>query len=331
MNLLERYLQAVGQFLSPGTREDVLAELRVHLEAEMDARAEEREGPLTESEVAGILKAHGRPVVVAARYLPQRSLIGPEVFPIYLLTLRKTAPLVVLFYFVGRLATFIFTPNSGAFVASLARSFAQLVPVLLLFWGVVTLTFAILEYAQRQHGHGANWNEWDPEKLPSLEPAIKDKSLASRIADLVVHLLWLLYVLAVPRHPYLILGPGALFLTTLSADFAPVWRLFYAAIIVLLLAQLAIKLIALAPGKHRWEAPLEVLTKFLGIVPTVLLTLTKVYFIPRGPAANLHALAQVNYWLNAGFKIVLVILVVNLLVESWQYLRRFVPAERLAF
>jgi hypothetical protein len=72
MNLLERYLQAVGQYLAPGTRDDVLAELRVNLQAEMDARAEEKQGPLTESEIAAILKAHGRPMVVAARYMPQQ-------------------------------------------------------------------------------------------------------------------------------------------------------------------------------------------------------------------------------------------------------------------
>jgi hypothetical protein len=52
MNLLERYLQAVGQYLAPETRDDVLAELRVNLQAEMDARAEEKEGPLTESDAA---------------------------------------------------------------------------------------------------------------------------------------------------------------------------------------------------------------------------------------------------------------------------------------
>jgi hypothetical protein len=81
MDLLERYLQAVGQYLPPATREDVLAELRVNLQAEMDERAAENESPLTESEAAAILKAHGRPVLVAARYLPPRYLIGPELFP----------------------------------------------------------------------------------------------------------------------------------------------------------------------------------------------------------------------------------------------------------
>jgi hypothetical protein len=331
MNLLERYLQAVGQYLAPETRDDVLAELRVNLQAEMDARAEEKEGPLTESDAAAILKAHGRPMLVAARYMPQHYLIGPEVFPFYLLTLRKAAPLVVLLYFVAHVATFIFSPNAGAFAASIARSFAQLVPVLLIFWGSVTLTFAILEYVHKQHGHSADWNEWDPAKLPSLPHPTKEKSLANRIADLVVHCLWMLYVFAIPRHPYLVLGPGALFLTRVSADWAPVWRLFYIAIIVLLLAQLAIKLMALARGKNRWEAPLELLTKFLGVVPTALLAAAKVYFVPTSPAANLHVLAQINYWLNASFKIVLVIVVLSLVVDSWQYFRRVVPTERLAF
>ena len=83
MDLLERYLQAVGQYLAPATKADVQAELRVNLQAEMDDLAEEKQRPLTESEVAAILKAHGRPILVAARYLPQRYLIGPEVFPFF--------------------------------------------------------------------------------------------------------------------------------------------------------------------------------------------------------------------------------------------------------
>jgi hypothetical protein len=330
MDLLERYLQAVGQHLATGTREDVLAELRVNLLAEMDARAEEMERPLTESEEAAILKAHGRPMLVAARYLPQHYLIGPAVFPFYLLTLRKAVPFVVLLYLLARVGTFLFSPSPGAFAASIVRSLVQFIPVLLIFWGAVTLTFAILEFVHRQHGEGASWNAWDPAKLPPLVHPKKQKSLASRIADLVVHCLWMLYVLAIPHHLYLVLGPGALFLTKLSAGFAPVWRLFYIAILVLSLAQLAIKLMALTRGSDRWEAPLALLAKVFGAVPTALLAFTKVYFVPTGPDANLHALTQINYWMNVSFRIVLVIVVMDLLVESWQYLRRMVPAERLA-
>ena len=331
MDLLERYLQAVGQYLPEKTREDVLAELRVNLLAEMDARADEMERPLTESEAAAILKAHGRPMLVAARYLPQQSLIGPAFFPFYLLTLRKGVPLVLLIYFVARVATFVFAPSAGAFVASIATSFAQLVPVLLLFWGAVTMTFAILEFAHTQTGQCASWNAWDPAKLPPLAHPKKEKSLASRIADLVLHCFWIVYVLALPQHPYLILGPGALFLTTLSLGFAPVWRLFYVTFIILMLARLAIKLMALAGGQRRSEQPLKLFTNLLGLVPVGLLAFNKVYFVPTSPAANLHALTQINCWTNVGFRIGLVIAVLGLLVESWQYLRRVVPVERLAF
>jgi hypothetical protein len=330
MNLLERYLQAVGRYLPLETREDVLAELRVNLQEEIDARLEEKERPLTGNEVAAILKAHGRPILVAVRYVPQHYLIGPDVFPIYLLTLRKAAPLVVLLYFVAHVTTFMFSPNPGAFVVVVAKSFAQLVPVLLIFWGAVTLTFAILEYVHQKHGQGADWNDWDPAKLPSLAHPTKQKSLATRIADLVVHCLWMLYVFAIPRHLYLVLGPGALLLARLGAGFAPVWRLFYIAVIVLLLAQLAIKLMALARGKHRWGDPLQLLTKCLGVIPTALLAVTRVYVVPTSPAADLHALSQINYWLNSSFKIVLVIVVLSLVVDSWHYFRRVVPTERSA-
>jgi hypothetical protein len=331
MDLLERYLQAVGQYLEPATKVDVLAELRVNLQAEMDDLSEEKQRPLTESEVAAILKAHGRPMLVAARYLPQRYLIGPEVFPFYLLTLRKAAPFVVLFYFVAHLAVFIFSPGPAAFAENIVSSLLQLVPVLLIFWALMTLTFAVLDYFRRHHGEGTTGNAWDPEKLPPLTQPKKEKSSAGQIADLVVHCLWMLYVLAIPRHPYLVMGPGVLFLHTLSATFAPVWRPFYVALIALLVVQLAVKLLALARGDHGWESSLKLFANLLGLVPAGILAFARVYFVPTSPTANFHALAQINYWMNVGLKITLFIIIVTLLVDSWQYFRRMVPANRLAF
>jgi hypothetical protein len=167
--------------------------------------------------------------------------------------------------------------------------------------------------------------------LPPLTHPTKDKSLASRIADLIVHCLWMLYVLAIPHHPFLIMGPGVLFLTRLSAGFAPVWRPSYIAILVLLLAQLVIKLMALARGSHAWERPLKLVTKLLGVVPAGLLAFAKVYFVPTSSAANLHTLAQINYAMSLGFRVALVVAVLDLLLESWHYLRRMIPTERLAF
>src|SRR5271170_8444736 len=98
MDLLERYLQAVGQYLPARGKTDTLAELRANLLAEMEGREEELGRPLNESEVAAVIEKHGSPPIVASRYLPQRSLIGPALFPLYWFTLLKSFPLLLLVY-----------------------------------------------------------------------------------------------------------------------------------------------------------------------------------------------------------------------------------------
>ena len=333
MDLLERYLHAVGQYLEAGTREDVLAELRVNLLAEMDARAEELERPLNQGEIAAILQAHGQPMLVAARYLPQRSLIGPGIFPVYLFTLRKAAPLVVLIYFVARASSLFFADSAVDLARGIGVSLLQLVPTLLLFGAIVTAVFAALEFAQRHYGLDAGSIGWDPTKLPALPPVqqAKKKSLFSRIADVVVHCLWMLYVFARPSHPYLILGPGALFLRMLNVDFAPVWHAFFVALVVMLIVQLITKLMAFSRETDRWMAPLEVVTKFIGVITTGILAFTKTYLVASSSTTNLKTLAEVNYWMNVSFRIVLVFVILDLLVELWKYVRRWAPSAGLAF
>src|ERR1700746_2186024 len=98
MELIERYLQAIGQYLPADSRNDILAELRTELLEQMDARAEGGGRAPDEAGVAALLRVHGRPEAIALRYLPQRSLIGPSIFPFYLFTLRRALPFVVIVY-----------------------------------------------------------------------------------------------------------------------------------------------------------------------------------------------------------------------------------------
>src|SRR5580693_135649 len=102
-NMIDRYLQAVGFWLPRKQREDILAELSEDLRSQIEDREEEFGRPLDEVDVAAILKARGRPIVVAGGYLPQQSLIGPVFFPSYRLTLK----IVALCYLVPWLAVWI--------------------------------------------------------------------------------------------------------------------------------------------------------------------------------------------------------------------------------
>src|ERR1700710_1119790 len=140
-DLLERYLQAVGEYLPEATKDDTLAELRANLLEQMDAGEEELERPLEVGDVAAILRAHGKPEVVAVRYLPQRSLIGPSVFPFYLFTLKRALPLVILIYCIARTAEIATTHPGQMFAVSLVQVTLQFIPVLLTFWAVVTIIF----------------------------------------------------------------------------------------------------------------------------------------------------------------------------------------------
>ena len=77
MEILERYLQAVKKYLPWQRQDDIIAELRANLEAQIEDAEAEHGRPLASAEVEDLLKKMGPPMLVAGRFQPQRSLIGP--------------------------------------------------------------------------------------------------------------------------------------------------------------------------------------------------------------------------------------------------------------
>ncbi len=334
MELLERYLQAVGRYLTGATRGDVIAELRVNLLAEMDGRVEERGRPLTEGDVAEVLRRHGEPLLVAARYLPQRYLIGPALFPLYQLVLRKAAPFVVLIYLAARFSAMIFAEDAQPHLLSrLAAGMVQVIPTLLIFLAVVTIVFASLEYAKWQYHEGAGGGkEWDPRTLPPLTTRKRSSpSLAGKIVDLAIHGLWMIFVFSIPRHPFLVLGPGAEYLHRISISFAPVWGTFYNLLVTLVLLQLLQKLSWFIEGGERWAPVLRIGVKALAVIAMGVLAAAPVYFAASGPGVDLHTVATVNRAMHLGYRIATFAAALDLLVTGWKYLRKVVPTQQLAF
>jgi hypothetical protein len=289
-DLLARYLQAIGQHLPAATREDVLAELRANLQAQLDDRAEELNRPLTDPEISAILQAHGRPVIVAARYLPQQYLIAPAIFPYYLMTLRRATPFILIIFFLAHASNLLFVHTFPEVLSGIAQSLAQLLPDLILFAAWLTIAFAIAEYVYN-HNHAKPFAaSWNPTNLPALKPHFgsqtKGKSRASRIVDLIFHCLWIAYVLEIPAHPFLILGPSELFLSKYFVTFAPIWQTFYILLLILLAFQLATKLLALNTRFDPWQPTLELITKLIGVLSTAFLASMKTYFVATSASTN---------------------------------------------
>jgi hypothetical protein len=329
MELVERYLQAIGQYLPAESRNDILAELRSELLEQMDARAEEWGRPLDEADVAALLKVHGRPQMVALRYLPQRSLIGPAMFPFYVWTLKRALPLVLLAWAVAHAATILFTGRADDVAGQIGHAVLGLVPTLLIFWATMTIVFAVLDYVCKEPAARAKLDQWDPLKLPALkvQPA-KQKSFNVRVFELVVHCLWILYVLAIPAHPFLIMGPGVSVMRAEAVGFAPVWHTFYGLLLVMLGMQLVVKVLALRDGGRVLMKAVDFLANGIGIVALALLAFAGQIFVATSAGLDAQKLADVNHGVSLALRIALLFAAFGFVSEIWKYVRGRVHVRR---
>jgi len=167
MQLLDRYLNAVRFWLPGSQKDDIIAELSEDLRSAIADDEEALGRPLTSDDMVELLKRRGHPIVVAGAYLPQRSLIGPALFPIYVFVLKIVA-LAFVTPWIATWAAVIFSvpAASGAhpgvasrIIAVWGASWSGLVGA----FGIVTMVFAAIERLQtRSH----LFQNWDPRKLP---------------------------------------------------------------------------------------------------------------------------------------------------------------------
>ena len=337
--LLDRYLQAVGKFLPDASRADTLAELRANLLERMDAREDELARPLTDADTAALLRELGKPESVALHYLPQRSLIGPEVFPFYLYFLKKLLPVIVILYAIGVIIDIATGPAAKSLPAlahALPAYAVGLIPNLVKFWAWSTLAFVVIDALRSRPGVRARLLAWDPMKLPAVRPpqapAATVRSQLKRVLDLIFHCIWFAYVLWVPWHPFWLLGPGIFYFGTLGIALAPVWHTFYALLIVLLCVQLATRLLALVPSAAGAIQPLELAANAIGLVAIGYLVHASLYFVAAGASTDIHQLASVNSSIAIALRFALAFAFANFLKDLWKLGKSHTPTHhQLAF
>lgn len=307
MNLLNRYLQAVARLLPKSRRDDIVAELRANILSQMEDREEALGRPLTEDEQAAILQHHGNPTIIAGRYREAnlglafgRQLIGPELFPFYknILFINLAISVFVLAGVMPAIAHAI----GGAI--TLSRILFPMVIQLV----VVTLIFVLLDRHK-----GTLLDKWDPRKLPALKANPEDGPNARNIFAFIWLAVGTLWLALTPRWPYLILGPGALFLPALDLKFWPQWPEFYVAIVALLCAQLVLDFFRLFRWLPRQKARMiDVILGGIGIGIGVLLLL-------KAPNYVTSKYPEVTYWANLNLEICVgVAVAINLWQTGWR-------------
>jgi hypothetical protein len=328
MEFLDRYLQAVRKYLPFRRQDDIIAELRANMESQIEDRESELRRPLTDGEFDDFLRKMGHPLIVASRYQPQQYLIGPTLFPMYLYVLR----IALLWAFViCMIVTAVVTPLTQAGGGAVFESLLRTPGILLQTAAWVTLVFAAFDFARRRYpdtcrsiaGVTQNWN---PSSLPPLEKDPnrrgKHRSFAQAMAEIIVSALFLVWLLLIPRHPFLMLGPGVAYLKTAPYQLSPAWWTFFWWVVALNALQIAWKCVDLARGAWQRHSRVQhVMFSLVGLIPIVtLLTAPGHLFISlKNPAIDQlqygQNLDQINHGIYLAFSVICAIVVLNLALE----------------
>jgi hypothetical protein len=171
MDLIERYVFDVGHRLPRRMRADVEAELRSLLGEALDERARAAGRPADAELAAQVLRGFGPPREVAARYTGEpRYLIGPHLFPAYLLTLKIAGIAILVVFAVMAIARLVAAARGYGGASGFLAVFHAAGDTFhgaLFNLGVLTLIFALVERVQaRKEAAG---KDWDPATLPPVK------------------------------------------------------------------------------------------------------------------------------------------------------------------
>lgn len=359
-DLLARYVREVGRQLPKRERADVEAELRSLLEEMLAERAaaavaagelgrqeavvdtagpsHEASARATAADVArpahasealtiALLREFGRPELVAERYgQPRRSLIGPALYPTYLLVLKIALGIVTVVY-VASLALWLgfggpasshmlgaLNGGDGEWLAkdlfrTLWRTAQGYVGTVLTNVGLITAIVAVLEL-KAPRDVAADAGEWDPRDLPRIEdPDRLDRGDLVVETCFLVALLVLFNVILRWQGPLIYLNDGT---WRLLGRFTPDLLAFVPWLNALWIGELGLNLYVL--GRGRWNPA----TRWMDIAINTG-TLVVLALILRQPElVDIRALSML---FRLGLVVVWIFVAIELAQQVWRRLR----------
>lgn len=314
MALLDRYLTAVAFWLPAKEGGDVTAELRDDIRSEIEAREASLGRPLTEPEIEAILTRLGHPMRVAERYLPQRSLIGPALLPVYLTGLKVLGAVAAVWLLV--IATV------GAFEPSwvdgdqVAGALDQLVTLALAAFAILTLVFAA---AERWTARATAFEAWTARAL-SDRPDPRRISRAGAAIELAFGVAVLAWWSDMGAMPFSwTIGDHAV------VTWTPVLRVLYWAVLAVTAASVAMSAANLA--RPRWTIQrlgLQMAIDSISLV-VVLLLIPQPVLSVTPLSGDPDTIARITTSVNATWTITLAVVAGILVLALFESYRRLAP------
>ncbi len=296
MELIDRYINAVGSHLPRRNRVDIEAEIRSTLEDMLEDRSQAAGRPVDDAMVMETLKAYGAPEKVAATYHGERYLIGPRLYPLFTLVLKIVLAVLTVLALVG-LGIGIGAGSHSLLEAlkTAGQALANYVWGAIVAFGNIVLVFAILERflpASALKDAGGKEGEWDPAELMK-EPDPDEVEFGNPVVTILFTFAAILIFNFVPQ--IIAITPSLNNLGTGPVDFYPIlsaafFQYYLPWLNLLWVAEILLNLVVLRLGRLtatiRW---LWVAVKVLGLGIVIRIALgPSLLGLTPGALASLH-------------------------------------------
>ncbi|HLJ47824.1 MAG TPA: hypothetical protein VKU01_17530 [Bryobacteraceae bacterium] len=322
MELLDRYLNAVKPFLPKKQQDDIIKELSENILSRVEDKEADLGRPLTEDEQVELLNSYGHPMLLAMRYRPQHSLIGPTVFPFYCFAILIALAITAVFYVLGILTL----AGQGASAKQIIDAALQFPHAALPAVGWVTILFAAAElWLSKSHFLEKLAAKWNARSLPPVKRQVERVPRSQSITELISYV-FALWWLAGLRYSYLIFGA-----MPFPIAFAPVWYTLYIPILLLTL------LSAIQPAINLVHPEWTLLRRVFRLVSTaasvivcrILLNADELIVTGGFSAAQKPILDLINLSMRIGVAIALIITAIQFVVEAVKLIRKLIQNRGL--
>ena len=172
MKLIDRYVAQVGKNLPAKTRKDIGKELKSTLEDMLEDRAQKLDRPADEAMELELLREYGAPGNVADTYYSNQYLIGPRMYPTFIMVLKIVFTVLSSLAVVGLVLALGKVGFAGReFAQTLMQTVGGYIGAAITAFGNVVLVFVLLdrflpdsEIKELKTGLKIG-EEWDPATL----------------------------------------------------------------------------------------------------------------------------------------------------------------------
>jgi hypothetical protein len=168
MELLNAYLEEIRHRLPLKNRADIIEEIRSALMDMIEERSPG--GDPDDATVKAVLMEYGAPREVARQYASHQSLIGPQIFPVYLQVLKIVLIVVAALNIVGLIVSIVngSIGDNDLFIATF-ETVGGLFSSLFTAFAIVTLSFTLIERFAAEELQAEMDEDWSPEDLTIVE------------------------------------------------------------------------------------------------------------------------------------------------------------------